>query len=159
MCGQPQPMTAHGGSARGPDLLHRKAGIQMHRRMSAEPLPHGCLRHPPGKAALVSVCQGVPCALREPSVPSLRGTGQQGVPCALREPSVPSLRGTGQRVHCHQPCRTALSPHLETTHPCPSAGGASSPVQDRLSSQTRAASDLLPEPQDHAWHEGRAAAC
>lgn len=83
----------------------------------------------------------------------------QGVPCALREPSVPSLRGTGQRVHCHQPCRTALSPHLETTHPCPSAGGASSPVQDRPSSQTRAASDLLPEPQDHAWHEGRAAAC
>ena len=105
------------------------------------------------------LCQGVPCALREPSVPSLRGTGQRGVPCALREPSVPSLRGTGQRVHCHQPCRTALSPPLETTHPCPSAGGAGSPVQDRPSSQTRAASDLFPEPQDHAWHEGRAAAC
>lgn len=93
MCGQPQPVTAHGGSARGPDLLHRKAGVQMHRQMSAEPLPHGCLCHPPGKEALVSVCQGVLCTL-------------PGVLTAL------SLRGTGQQVHCHQPCRTALSPPI-----------------------------------------------
>lgn len=86
----------------------------------------------------MSVCQGVPCAL----LGALTPIGPRGSRSTATSPA-------GQ---CHLP-------HPKTPHPHPSAGGASSPMQDRPSSQTSAASDLFPECQDHARHEGRAASC
>ena len=80
----------------------------------------------------------------------------QGVPCALLGALTP-LGPRGSRSTATNPAGQHRLPHPKTPHL--SAGGAGSPVRDRPSSQTSTASDLLPECQDHARHEGRAAAC
>lgn len=82
----------------------------------------------------------------------------QGVLCALWGVFTP-LGPRGGRSTTTSPAGQRRLPHPKTPHPHLSAGGAGSPVRDRPSSQTSAASDLFPECQDHARHEGRVAAC
>lgn len=143
MWAAPASYCSAGSQPRGPDLLRRKGGVQMHGPNVCKALPHQCLPYPLDKEALVSGCPGsARCPPRSPHSPRPEG-------CRGGTSTVTSPAG---RYHLSGISRFPTPSHpLEgLAHPC---WTICPPQTSRNTS--RAASDFFLEPQDQAWHDER----